>query len=441
MTDPHSRPPRNARRDVLRAAAGLAAAAVLPRLGSAASPASAAPSGRARRDGPRIVVVGAGAFGGWTALSLLRRGAQVTLVDAWGAGHSRASSGDETRVIRAIYGGNALYTDMVLRAWAGWHAAEERWGRRVFRQTGALWMFEGDDREAATSAPLLAARQVPVERLDAAEVSRRWPQIRSDGVRSAWYEPDAGYLLARSACELVRAEFVAAGGTWHLATVTPGPVHNGRMAGITLAADGSATRLEADAFVFACGPWLGTLFPEAIGRGVLATRQDVVYFGLPAGDTRFDDARFPVWINSGTRLMYGIPGNERRGFKVADDTAGRPVDPTTLDRRIAPAALQLARATLSRRFPGLVGAPVAETRVCQYEMSPTGDFLMDRHPEAANVWLLGGGSGHGFKMGPAVGEDLAASVLEGTAPPPPFTYAAFAAARARLSATSVRRHS
>ncbi|MFN9350546.1 MAG: FAD-dependent oxidoreductase [Gemmatimonadota bacterium] len=441
MSNERSRETPPSRRAVLRTAAGLAASALLPRGLTAMTTAAPPATGRARRDGPRIVVIGAGAFGGWTALSLLRRGAQVTLVDAWGAGHSRASSGDDTRVIRAIYGGNATYTDMVLRAWAGWHAAEERWGRRVFRQTGALWMFEGDDTAAATSAPLLAARDVEVERMDAGEVARRWPQIRADGIRTAWYEPGAGYLLARLACERVREEFIAMGGTWRLATATPGPIRGGRMAGVVLAEDGNATRLEADAYVFACGPWLGTLFPEAIGTGVLPTRQDVVYFGLPAGDTRYDDGRFPVWINTGARLMYGIPGNERRGFKVADDTAGSPVNPTTLDRRISPAALQLARATVARRFPGLVGAPVAETRVCQYEMSPTGDFLMDRHPEAENAWLLGGGSGHGYKMGPAIGEDLTAQLLDARSVPEAFTYRAFAAARARLTSTSTRRHS
>lgn len=438
MSDSPPRGPSASRRSLLRAAAGLAVASVLPR---ASAPLPSPARRRLRRDGPRLVVIGAGAFGGWTALSLLRRGAQVTLVDAWGAGHSRASSGDETRVIRAIYNGQATYTDMVLRAWAGWHAAEERWGRRVFQRTGALWMFEGTDAAASTSAPLLAARSVALERLDADEVTRRWPQIRADGIRSAWYEPDAGYLLARASCELVRDEFVRLGGTWRVATASPGGIRNGRMAEVALAADGVTTRLEADVFVFACGPWLGAVFPDVIGRGVRATRQDVVYFGLPSGDTRFDDARCPVWINAGSRLMYGIPGNERRGFKVADDTPGVPVDPTTLDRRVSPAALELARATLARRFPGLVGAPVAEMRVCQYEMSPSGDFLMDRHPEASNVWLLGGGSGHGFKMGPAIGDDLSTHVLDGGSPPALFSYPAFVAARERRSAATQRKPS
>lgn len=157
-------------------------------------------------------------------------------------------------------------------------------------------------------------------------------------------------------------------------------------------------RLKADLYVFACGPWLGKLFPDVIGDGIEATRQETVYFSPAPGDLAFDDTRFPVWINFGKRMMYGIPGNERRGFKVADDTAGAVIDPTTLERVMSPTALRVARALLARRFPALAKAPVAESRVCQYEFSPNGDFLFDRHPDAGNAWLVGGGSGHGFKM-------------------------------------------
>jgi glycine/D-amino acid oxidase-like deaminating enzyme len=200
--------------------------------------------------------------------------------------------------------------------------------------------------------------------------------------------------------------------------------------------------LEADAFVFACGSWLGELFPKAIGKGIVPTRQETVYFGTPAEDQRYDESCFPVWVNFGARVFYGIPGNEGRGFKVADDTAGPPVNPTTLDRVATAKALRLARAILAHRFPGLAGAPVVESRVCQYEFSPTGDFLLDRHPGLSNTWVIGGGSGHGFKMGPAVGEDVAGFVLDGTAPPARFSYAHFQAGRSAREKMRVKlRHS
>ena len=188
--------------------------------------------------------------------------------------------------------------------------------------------------------------------------------------------------------------------------------------------DGS--RLTADAFVFACGPWLGALFPDVIGERVRPTRQEVFFFGTPAGDRRFTEEALPVWADHGTRFMYGIPGNEWRGFKVADDTRGPLFDPTTGERKPSDAALQIAREYLAYRFPGLAGAPLVESRVCQYEESPDEHFIIDRHPAAGNIWLVGGGSGHGFKHGPAVGELVARLVLTGEAPDEQFKLSRFA---------------
>jgi glycine/D-amino acid oxidase-like deaminating enzyme len=182
--------------------------------------------------------------------------------------------------------------------------------------------------------------------------------------------------------------------------------------------------LAADVYVFACGPWLGQLFPEVVGARVRATRQEVFFFGTPAGDRRFREDGLPVWIDFGERVYYGIPGNEERGFKLADDTRGDLLDPTTAERTVTPEILDQARAALARRFPALAGAPVVETRVCQYENTPDGHFLVDRHPHAGNVWIVGGGSGHGFKLAPVLGEH-AADLALGRAEP----LAAFSLAR------------
>jgi sarcosine oxidase len=193
----------------------------------------------------------------------------------------------------------------------------------------------------------------------------------------------------------------------------------GRLASIGLS-DG--TDLEADLFVFACGPWLGTLFPEVFSEhGLRPTRQEVFFFGLPSGDSRYAEGTFPIWLDFGERIYYGIPGNESRGFKVADDTRGGPIDPTSDDRIPTPERLREARELLTRRFPGLRSAPLVETRVCQYENSPDGHLFLDRHPEAGNVLLVGGGSGHGFKLGPVLGEEVARVLLDGAAPPETFS--------------------
>ena len=364
-----------------------------------------------------VAVVGAGAFGGWTALALLRRGARVTLVDAWGAGNARASSGGESRVIRGMYGPDRLYTEWVARAFAIWEESGVRWGERLYRPTGALWMFAGDDGYARASLPLLADAGLPAAEISLAEARRRFPQIDLSGVSSVFVEERAGYLAARRACRAVARAVAAEGGEVRTVRAEPGAIEREAMSPLPLA-DGS--HLSADAYVFACGPWLGRLFPEAVGDRVRPTRQEVFFFGSPAGDGRFDDERCPVWIDFGPRIFYGIPGNGGRGFKVADDTRGPELDPTSAERAPTPERLADARALLARRFPGMAGAPLVESRVCQYENTPDGHLLLDRHPEAPNVWLAGGGSGHGFKLAPVVGERLAAQVLGNAQPIPQF---------------------
>ena len=376
-----------------------------------------------RAQQPHIVVVGAGAFGGWTALYLRRQGARVTLVDAWGPGNSRASSGGETRVIRATYGDRLVYTRMAARALALWKENEQRWRRQLYHGIGVLWLVESDEKYEKAALPILRSENVRVEELSGPEVSRRYPQISCDRVRWAIFEPDGGYLTARRACAAVLEGFLAEGGEYRqLAVQRPAP-RGSRLSSVVLS-DGS--QLTADGFVFACGPWLGSLFPDVIGARVRATRQEVFFFGTPPGDQRFTETAMPVWADHGPTFMYGIPGNEWRGFKVADDTRGPVIDPTTESRIPSPEALNSARDYVAYRFPDLKGAPLLEARVCQYEESPDEHFIIDRHPAAENAWIVGGGSGHGFKHGPAVGELVARLVLSGAAADAQFRLSRFA---------------
>ena len=394
------------RRGLLRGAlaAPLAAAAAGPGAGGT----SAAGASRARRS-LHVAVVGAGAFGGWTALHLLQRGARVTLLDAWGPGHSRASSGGETRVIRGLYGRDRVYVDWVVRSFALWREHERKVGQQLYHPTGALWLFGGDDGYARVSAPLVREAGLAVEPLALEEAARRFPQVRFAGVQHVWLEREAGYLLARRGCATVVERFVAEGGELRQAAVRPVVAGPSRLAALALD-DGSS--LAADAFVFAGGPWLGKLLPDAVGGRVRPSRQDVFFFGTPAGDRRWSEGALPTWVDFGAeRIFYGIPGNEHRGFKVADDTRGGDFDPERGERTPSPEALVRARALLAGRFPDLAGAPLVESRVCQYENSPDGHYLVGAVPGVANAWLAGGGSGHGYKLGPALGEHVAALVL------------------------------
>ena len=178
------------RRDLLR---GLSAASLLAVAGSGRAVARALSPTRSR---PSVVVVGAGAFGAFSALSLLRAGARVTLVDAGGPGNSRSSSGGETRVIRGVYGPDRVYVEMVARAFDLWRENERRWNRKLYHPTGAIWLVTGPDDFIRAAMPLLAERGFPFEELSTVEARRRWPQIDYEGIRWVFREERAGYLLA-----------------------------------------------------------------------------------------------------------------------------------------------------------------------------------------------------------------------------------------------------
>jgi sarcosine oxidase len=370
---------------------------------------------------PHIAVIGAGAFGGWTALHLLRRGAHVTLLDSWGPGNARSSSGGETRIIRGTYGPSQPYTKMAARALPIWTEHEIRWRRQLLHRTGVLWMATtSDDQFERSSLPMLREAGIAYEELSGREVGNRWPQINVEDVRWAIHEPEGGFLMARIACQAVLESFVAEGGEYKQVAVLPHDLETGLRDGLRLS-DGS--RLSADQYVFACGPWLGKLFPETIGDRIRPTKQDVFFFGTPPGDDRFSETRLPVWADHRDRFIYGIPASDGRGFKFADDTRGPEFDPTSGERTADQEGLKRARDYVAFRFPAMKDAPLIETRVCQYENSPDHHLIIDRHPAANNLWLVGGGSGHGFKHGPAVGEMLAEWVMGHQPPDPTFQLA------------------
>jgi glycine/D-amino acid oxidase-like deaminating enzyme len=383
----------------------------------AAIPLAARLHARTVRRRRRVAVIGAGAFGGWTALQLRNLGAEVELIDAWGPGNARSSSGGETRVIRAIYGADRTYVEMVKRAYELWEKLDAAVDEPLYVETGALWMHRGDDAYVRSSLPILKELGFAVDPMLVADATRRYPQIDFRGIRSVWLEKRAGALTARKACMVVRDELQKAGGRYRTATVEPGGIVDGAMSAMKL---GDGSRIQADAYVFACGPWLGRLFPEVLGEAIRPSRQEVFYFGTPSGSERYAAGQLPIWIDFGERIVYGVPDLHGRGFKLADDTRGEPIDPTSTDRTPSADAIARARNLLSERFPELAKAPLLESRVCQYENSPDGHLIIDRHPHAKNAWLVGGGSGHGFKLAPAIGEMTAKAVMTGAEIPKMF---------------------
>ena len=355
-----------------------------------------------------IAVVGAGAFGGWTAHHLLRKGYDVTLLDVFGPGNSRASSGGDSRVIRGIYGEDKIYVDLVARSFKLWKRYQKQWQQSLYFPTGALWFFQVDDTYAQKSLPIVNQAGLKSEQISKKEVEKKFPQINLTDLKSFYFEHEAGYLPARHCCQVVLENFVKKGGEYKQLAVKPGKIFNNKLTELILS-DGS--KLNADSYVFACGPWLSKVFPNALKDIITPTRQEVFFFGTPYGDPSLFESNMPVWVDFGKKIWYGIPGADWRGFKVADDTRGAEFDPTSGNRKASESGLESARNYLAKRFPSMKDAPLLESRVCQYENSPDGNYIIDKHPEAENTWVIGGGSGHGFKLGPALGEFVVDRVI------------------------------
>jgi len=368
-----------------------------------------------------IAVIGAGAFGSWIAWRLRGAGRSVLLLDAWGPGHSRASSGGESRIIRMGYGAEEIYTRMAMRSLAEWQELSANTGEPLFHRTGVLWIGRTGDPYSESTRRTLEKAGVPAEIFSASELAQRYPQMPvTDAGTFGIFEPQSGALMARRAIMALVQDLIRRGGEYAAAAVLP-PVGRGRLAFVETA---EGARIDAGVFVFACGPWLPKLFPDLLGNRICPSRQEVLFFAPPAGDRRFSPPQLPVWIDfTDPRGPYGFPDLEGRGFKLAFDRHGPAFDPDSGDRSLGPGSLAEARAFLRERFPALGDAPLAECRVCQYENTSNGDFLIDRHPDWENVWLAGGGSGHGFKHGPAVAEHLSERILDGAAAEPRFSLA------------------
>ncbi|MGH9939332.1 MAG: FAD-dependent oxidoreductase [Blastocatellia bacterium] len=354
-------------------------------------------------------VIGAGVFGSWIAYHLQQAGLRVSLIDAYGAANNRASSGGESRIIRMGYGADEIYTRWSRRSLAVWQEFFARIGRQeLFRCTGVLWMARENDPYTIATLRTLERVGANFEQLRRDELERRYPQINFGQAPWAIYEPMSGVLMARRAVQSV-ADFVARNGGDYLIGSVVAPAGSGRLNEVVTR---GGSKISANVFVFACGPWLPKLFPALLRDRIHPTRQEVYFFGVPDGDTRFAPPLMPAWIDFGAEI-YGLPDLENRGFKLAIDRHGEAIDPDTAERNLTEDLLCEARAFLAERFPALKNAPLVESRVCQYENTSNGDFLIDRHPDFDNVWLAGGGSGHGFKHGPALGEYVAARVIEG----------------------------
>jgi glycine/D-amino acid oxidase-like deaminating enzyme len=345
-------------------------------------------------------------FGAWTAYRLSLSGKRVVLLDAYGSGNDRSSSGDASRIIRMGYGADEIYTRWAQRSLHLWQDFFALVNEPLFHRTGVLWLAHDSDPYPAKCSTTFAKLGIESEKLSTTELSRRYPQFIADDIEWAMLEPDSGALVANRAVQTVVRAAIASGVRYQQELVCP-PVGDSHQLDFIVTESGE--RISAASYVFACGPWLPKLFPELLGERIHPTRQEVFYLDPGLNDQLFSAPLFPIWIDFKDEA-YGFPDLEGRGAKVAIDRHGVPFDPDSGDRVATDDGLAEVRALLKRRLPALKDARVLDSRVCQYENTWNGDFLIDLHPTFENVWLVGGGSGHGFKHGPVVGEYLLARI-------------------------------
>lgn len=425
------------RREFLRLA-GLGAGALATGAAIPAPIVAQASATRRAAASSRVVVVGAGVWGASTALELARKGAQVTLVDQYGPANSRSTSGDETRGIRSSYGDRAGETGVLWTRWAReaiarWQAFDAehgpRFGTRFFIRTGDVILRERVEPFATRTAELWDELGVRYERLTAAEATRRWPTIDSKPYSVILYEPDAGVARARASTQALVALARDAGVTYRTGRVTPGEIRSGTMQSLRLD-DGST--IGADAYVFACGPWLRKVFPDLLEDRMRTPLGHVCYFGTPVADERFFAPNIPSWNVPGVTGWGALP-IDSRGFRVRGAFAAPPPprregepeapppprpapDPTAQDadrssRWSSEDRIAGSRRVLERVFPLLAEAPLLETRSCHYESTANRNFIVDRHPQASNAWITGAGQAEGFKFAPLLGEYGAKRIL------------------------------
>ena len=362
-----------------------------------------------------VIVVGAGAFGGWTAYYLRQLGASVRVVDAYGPGNSRATSGDETRGVRSSYGdrgANAeLWGTWANRAIDRWTKFDAEWGRqmkvRLFFNTGDLIFRSAPETFTDRTQEVWKKLGIPFQVLEVDDVRKQYPSFDLTNVNFALYDPRAGVVRARRACEVVAEAFRQSGGEILMGYAAMGDRSGAVLQNIKTT--GPTATFTAGTFVFALGPWFPKAFPDLMASRIRTPLGHVHYFGTPPGSDRFTFPNLPSFNFPGVTGWPALPP-DNRGFRVRL-RGSSPTDPDTSDRAFDRSQDTLARTFLAERFPLMASAPLLETRACHYEMSASGNFIVDRYPGFSNVWVAGGGSAEGFKFGPVMGEYIAKRVL------------------------------
>lgn len=358
-----------------------------------------------------ILIAGAGVFGLTAALELNRRGHAVTVVDPGPVPHPLASSTDISKVIRMEYGSDLFYTEKAAQARSGWLRWNEDFGEQLYHETGLLVLAAGPLRPGSFEGDSLAALKKQGHKpklLDAPEIARDYPAWNTQRFSHGFFHQHAGFAESGQVITALARVAVRSGVNLRLGSPVVALLRqDARIYGVQTA---SHTVFEADATLIAAGAWSPLLVPE-LQQSIRVVGQPVFHLHCPPGGL-FDAPRFPVFTadisNTG---WYGFPRHPHKDvIKIAHHGVGRPVHPGQDSRPVSKAARLRLRDFLSSSLPVLRDAEIVYERLCLYCDSLDGHFFIDAHPELDGLFVATGGSGHGFKFAPLLGDWIADTV-------------------------------
>jgi len=354
------------------------------------------------------IVVGLGVMGAASLYRLAKRGLHAIGIEQYAPGHDHGSSHGETRIIRLGYFEHPSYVPLLREAYAFWRALEAECGEKLLNVTGIVEIGPaGSDlvRGTLASAKLHGLLH---DVLNAVALRERFPAFAVPDGYLGVLQPDGGYLLAEPAVAAMLARATVHGATVRSGTtaqsVTP---FNG---GVKIST--SEGEIVARRAVITAGPWLPTLLP-GLDQPLRVTRQVLGWLSPPAPDN-FGSERFPVFLfQSPLGIHYGFPIHGPAGLKLAKHRHhDESVDPTTYDRTISARDRAAILDFRDAYLPSATG-PLVKEQTCLYTMTPDGDFILDRLPEAPQIVIASPCSGHGFKFAPVIGEIVADLVIDG----------------------------